>query len=245
MHFDYELTDKLGTRATIGLVTLQSDETIEHDMRRMLPLDGVAFYVSRVESAPEVTEETLARMESHLTGSARLFPLPAEFDAVGYGCTSGTSVIGAARVAEMIVAGCRTAAVTEPLSALIAACEHLGVKRLAFLSPYVEEVSATLRAAVNRAGIETPVFGSFNEENEDAVARIAPQSIIAAAEALAAKGGFDALFMSCTNLRTLDVIEEIEDRIGVPVLSSNQVLGWHLCRLSGISMAGRFGRLTA
>ena len=54
----------------------------------------------------------------------------------------------------------------------------------------------------------------------------------------------DGLFLSCTNLRTLDVIEEMEARLGMPVLSSNQVLAWHLFRLAG-SGAGDFapGRL--
>lgn len=244
MHFTYELTHPLGERATLGLITLQSDETLEHDMRRMLPLAGVAFYVSRVESASEVSEATLARMQHHLTGSAQLFPVPAQFNVVGYGCTSGTSIIGARRVAELIQAGCSTVRVTEPLSALIAACEHLHIKRLAFLSPYVDSVSATLRSAINAAGIDTPIFGSFDEENEHAVARIAPHSLITAAESLAAQGDVDALFMSCTNLRTLDVIDTLEERIHKPVLSSNQVLGWHLCKLAGVNMEGQFGRLS-
>ena len=44
----------------------------------------------------------------------------------------------------------------------------------------------------------------------------------------------DALFISCTNLRTLDVIEEIEQKTGMPVLSSNLVLAWHLLDLVGL-----------
>jgi maleate isomerase len=244
MHFTYEETDKIGTRATLGLITLQSDETIEHDMRRMLPIEDVALYVSRVESAPDVSEETLGQMEARLPASAQLFPRPVEFDVVGYGCTSGTSVIGAEKVAELVAIGCATKAVTEPLSALIAACAALGVERLGFLSPYVAEVSDTLRGAVHRAGVQTTAFGSFNEEREERVARIAPQSIVSAAAALADAGDFDALFMSCTNLRTLDVIDEIERRIGKPVLSSNQVLAWHLAQTAGLQLAASFGALT-
>ena len=50
---------------------------------------------------------------------------------------------------------------------------------------------------------------------------------------MAVETGCDAVFLSCTNLRTLNVIPEIEARIGKPVLSSNQVLAWHLLRLAG------------
>ncbi|MEO0916377.1 MAG: Asp/Glu racemase, partial [Pseudomonadota bacterium] len=45
----------------------------------------------------------------------------------------------------------------------------------------------------------------------------------------------EAVFLSCTNLRTLDVIERIEAKIQRPVLSSNQVLAWHLCMLASVS----------
>ena len=83
MRFSYEMAPPLGTRATMGLIVLQADETIEHDMRRILPLDGVATYVSRVPSGAEVSGETLAAMEAELSGAARLFPSPARFDVVG------------------------------------------------------------------------------------------------------------------------------------------------------------------
>jgi maleate isomerase len=66
------------------------------------------------------------------------------------------------------------------------------------------------------------------------VVRIAPNSIISAAESLAAQGGIDAVFLSCTNLRTLELIGALEARLAIPVLSSNQVLGWHLLRLAGM-----------
>lgn len=243
MRFDYELAPQLGTRAAIGLIVLQSDETLEHDMRRILPLDGVACYVSRVPSGTEVTPDTLAEMEHHLTGAARLFPLPVAFDVVGYGCTSGTSVIGAEVVAGMVEKGCKTKAVTDPLTALIAACEALDLDRIAVLSPYVETVSRTLVAALDRAGVAVPVFGSFQEEREDRAARIAPDSLVGAAKILADQTGIEAIFLSCTNVRSLDVIDEIERQTGIAVLSSNQVLGWHMAQLAGVEPLGRFGRL--
>ena len=240
----FELGAPIGTEATLGLVVLQADETIEHDFRRLLPGTGVALYVTRIPSAPEVTPETLATMEARLTEVAALLPPPVRFDVVGYGCTSGTSVIGAARIAELVKAGCTTAAVTEPVSALIAACAELGVSRLGLLSPYVEHVSETLRRVLAAEGVETPVFGTFDEAEETRVARIDRASLVAAACELGADPGCEALFLSCTNLRTLDAIAEIEDRTGKPVLSSNQVLAWHMMRGAGAEMScGWAGRL--
>ena len=229
----YSYSSSTDTARALGLITLQSDETIEGDFRRMIPPE-VPLYVSRVPSADEVSPETLQTMADHLSASAGLLPRAAKFGAVGYGCTSGTAQIGAARIAGLLQAGVQTPEVSDPLTALIAACRAMDVTRLAFLSPYVVEVSQRLRDCLAQAGIETPVFGSFDEAEEAAVVRIDGPSIIAAALDLAGKGGVDAVFLSCTNLRTLDVIAQIEAQAGIPCLSSNQVLAWHLSQLAGV-----------
>ena len=227
-NFDYKLGPPIGHKARLGLIVLQSDETLEYDLRRLLPEQGVALYTSRVPSGAEVSTDSLAKMGSSLTHSAQLLPPTLTFDTVGYGCTSGTAVIGAEKIASLIRAGCHTAQVTEPLTALIAACTKFRIQRLALLSPYVEEVSARLRYRLAEAAIDTPQFGSFNEACETKVAHIAPDSVIDAATQLFQRGGCQAIFLSCTNLQTLDVIAEIEARCGCPVWSSNLVLGWHM-----------------
>lgn len=244
MKLDYTLDDGIGTRARLGLIVLQSDYTIENDMRRLLPTEGVSLLVSRVPNAVTIDPTTLAAMEDRLPEAAARFPADGAFDAVGYGCTSGTSTIGAEAVAAQVKRGCTTKAVTDPVTALIAACRTLGLARLALLTPYVAAVNVTLRSTLEAAGIATPVFGSFGEEVDARVARIAPAATEAAALKLAQEGGTDAIFMSCTNLRTLDIIPRIEAATGLPVLSSNQVLAWHLCALSGMTCESGFGRLT-
>jgi maleate isomerase len=241
--FRYALTEEKAPQ--IGLIVLQSDESIESDFRRLIPPE-VDVLVSRVPSDTEVSTETLAAMEAHLTAAAALFPVAARFAAVGYGCTSGTAQIGAAEIARRVHTGTTTRAVTEPLSALIAACRSLGLARLALLSPYVEPVSERLRQALVAAGIETPAFGSFDVAEEARVVRIDGPSILQAAEAIATREKVDGVFLSCTNLRTLDVISTLQDRLGLPVLSSNLVLAWHLLRLAGAAAAdGTPGQLLA
>ncbi len=220
----------------LGLVVLQSDESVEDDMRRLIP-PGASLLVSRVPSGAEVTPQTLAAMERHLTGAAALFPQGKRFAAMGYGCTSGAAQIGPAQVAARLRAGAGAAHVTDPVTALIAACRALGLRRLGMVSPYVAPVSARLRGVLGAAGIDTPVFHSFEVAEESRVVRIAPDSLRAAAHAVAAGGGIDALFLSCTNLRTLDVIDPLEAALGLPVLSSNLVLGWHMARLAGLGLA--------
>ncbi|MBT9383678.1 Asp/Glu racemase [Pseudooceanicola sp. CBS1P-1] len=231
--------------APLGLIVLQSDQTIEADFRRLLPARA-ELLVSRVPSGLEVTPKSLAAMEGGLAGAAGLFPRALPLSVVGYGCTSGAAQIGSAAVAAQITRGVATAAVTNPVAALIAACRHMGLRRLGLLSPYVAAVSGRLRAVLSEAGIDTPVFGSFEVAEEARVARIDAASISAAALALAESAALDALFLSCTNLRTLDVIPPLEARLGLPVLASNPVLAWDMLRLAGLPPGpGAKGRLFA
>ncbi|SLN37315.1 maleate cis-trans isomerase family protein [Roseisalinus antarcticus] len=231
--------------AQLGLVVLQADETIERDFRRLMP-ETPEVFVTRIPSGEDLNLATLAAMEEHLTAAAALFPRAADFAAVAYGCTSASALIGAGPVAGAIHAGTRTAHVTEPLTALIAACRALGVTRLAMLSPYLPPVSSRLREALAAQGISTVSFGSFDEEVEARVVRIAADSVHDAALELGRHPDAQALFLSCTNLRTLGVIPRLEAALDIPVLSSNQVLAWDLLRLAGLSApAGAPGRLFA
>lgn len=232
MH-DFTFSLKTGEQLlpTLGLIVLQSDERIEQDFRRMLSADQYDVFVSRVVNPDAVTPETLATMKDTIPEAARLFPTGVDFSVVGYGCTSGTSVIGPDQVEKLVRGSCRTAEVTQPVSALVAACRARGLSRIAFLSPYVAAVSRTLRSVLARQGIETPVFGSFNEGNDPTVARISPRSLRDAALELGRDPAMEGIFLSCTNLDTLPVLADIERELGKPALSSNFVLAEHMVNL--------------
>ncbi len=231
----FDLVGPIGAKATLGLVVLQADETLEQDFRRLFPDREIAIYASRIPSGDELTADSIAAMEAELPRSAGLLPRAAHFDAVGYGCTSGTTLIGAEAVARMVRRGVETPMVTDPLTAALAALRALGVQRLGLVTPYVESIATPVRDAFVAAGFAVGETLTFGEEVEARVARIAPTSIKAAARQ-AAKGT-EAVFLSCTNLRTLDIIEALEAELGVPVLSSNQVLAWHMAWATGAPLA--------
>ena len=241
MALPYTLISALPTR--IGLIVLQSDETLEHDMRRLLPAD-VDMLVTRVPSSVTVTPDTLRAMEPELTRAASLLPRAGSFAAVGYGCTSASAHIGATSVAARIKAGVQTEQVTEPVSALIAACKHLKCNNIGLISPYTADVSDRLIDVMQAAKINVCDFASFEEPVEERVVRISPDALRRAAIEMGKSSDCDAIFLSCTNLRTLDVIAAIEDATGKPVLSSNQVLAWHLGQIGGFSVEHtQMGRL--
>lgn len=216
----------------MGLIVLQTDETIEPETRALFAKDKSPLYVSRIPSGAEVNTDMLAQMERDLPAAANLLPKARPYRVVGYGCTSASSVIGSDRVEQMVKQTCNVQTVTNPLRAAAACAAHRGVSKLALLSPYVEEVNTPLRRAFAEQGISMDVFGTFGEAEEAKVVRISTDSVVEAAMRLGSDPSVDAVFLSCTNLRTLAAIPRIEARIGKPVLSSNQSLAWHMRHLN-------------
>lgn len=230
--FPYRLVES--PLPAMGLIVLRVDETIETEFRSFLPPDVARLYVTRVQSGDDLTPDSIAGMEANLGTAASLLPSAGGYDVVGYACTSGTAQIGEESVRDLVTAGVKTRHVTNPLTAALAAFENFGLTRVGIVSPYVASVAEPLRATFVSRGIAIPDMLSFGEEVEARVARIDPQSIVEAARALAGRSEMDAVFLSCTNLRTHDILAPLTEELGIPVLSSNQVLAWHMFCLAGI-----------
>lgn len=233
MKLSYKRDAGYGAGSAIGVVVLSTDETIEPELRQITSQSGTSLYHTRIPFEPKVTPETLARMETNLPASVALFPETMEFGAIGFGCTSGATVIGADRVAAKVHEHFDGVPVTDPISAVIAACHAMDVKRLGMLTPYRVDVSAAMRALLEENGIEISAFASFEEEKDHKVARISEASTLEGMMQVGA-GDCDAVFAACTNLRAFGVIDTAETALGKPVISSNSAFGWHLYKLAGI-----------
>ena len=108
---------------------------------------------------------------------------------------------------------------------------HIGV-----LTPYRADVNRIVAEYMTtHGGVEVPVFGSFNEEMDDKVARIDPGSIKTGIERLKGLADIDAVFVSCTSVRLATVAADLEREIGLPITSSNHAMAWHALRLGGVT----------
>ncbi len=94
----------------------------------------------------------------------------------------------------------------------------MGVKRIALLTPYIDSVNRLFRKFVQDRGIEVPVIGSFNHENDNDVARISGESVRAAALELGRHPSVDAVFVSCTSIRLAETAQALEAELGKPSL---------------------------
>ncbi|WP_207005695.1 maleate cis-trans isomerase family protein [Trinickia mobilis] len=244
VRLDFSLDEGISRRAAIGLVVLATDHTIEYEWRKLLALDGVGFYESRIANSAEITPETLREMDTLIAPGVAVIRPGERLDVVAFGCTSASIVLGEETVMERIREARPNVACTTPITAARVGLNALGARRIALLTPYVRTINESLRDYLAHRGIDVVRMGSFEHSNDNEVARIDSESMRKAILAIGRHDDVDAVFVSCTSLRLADQITSIEGELAKPVTSSNHAMAWHALRLSNVSeKLPQFGRL--
>lgn len=153
-------------------------------------------------------------------------------DIVAYGCTAAGFIGGPARDAEIQAALTKITGrpVVTTASAMIAVLRHIGAKRIAVVTPYLDLVNERLRAYLAQSGITVLKLASFRAETTDELAAITPAQITALARETMTPDA-DAMFIACSQLPTRDILAGLEREFGKPVWSSIKATAWHAERV--------------
>lgn len=218
----------------ICLIALATDHTVEADFRRLVASDTVAVHVARVHYANPTTPENLRAMHPHLAAAAGLI-LPGEaLDAIVYGCTSASVVIGEDAVAAALQAGRPGTPVITPAGAAIRALRALCARRIDILTPYVRRTAEPMQAFFTANGFDVDRLVCLGMEDDREMARLPLEEIVRLAVETVTPGA-EALFLACTALRAAQCAPEIERRTGLPVVTSNLAAAWACLRQCGIA----------
>lgn len=227
----------------IGVVA-PFDFALDRELWRWVP-DDVSLYLTRLPffTTPVTVEMARAIGDRRAVRRATLDVLTPEPGAVVYACTSGSFVGGAAGEyllrRTMLDAGAPAAATTS--GALIDALAMLGVTRLAIATPYIESVTDRLVGYLAEHGVRTVASDGLGLLGH--IWRVSYEQVVEIVTAVD-RPEAEALFISCTNLPTYDVIEPLEQALGKPVITANQVTMWAACAAIGRDAVGG-GRLLA
>ncbi|KVG62328.1 maleate cis-trans isomerase family protein [Burkholderia cenocepacia] len=244
VRLDFSLDEGISRRAAIGLVVLATDHTIEYEWRKLLALDGVGLYESRIANSADITPDTLREMDTRIAPGVAVIRPGERLDVVAFGCTSASMVLGEDRVTERIREARPNVACTTPVTAARVALNALGTRRIALLTPYVRTINESLRDYLGKRGIDVVRMGSFEHSDDNEVARIDAGSVRRAILEIGRHPDVEAVFVSCTSLRLVDRVAGIERELGKPVTSSNHAMAWHALRLGGVDdTLPQFGRL--
>jgi maleate isomerase len=235
-HLPCELDGGIAERASVGLIVLATDYTVEHEWKIIFnQVPGVALYHSRIYNDDIITPESLRAMEPKITESTRLITPDMPLDVVAYGCTSASMAIGEERVFENIHKAKPEAKCTTPITGAFAAFKAFDAQRIGVLTPYPESVNRIVAKYMTDRGVNVPVFGSFNEDRDSRVSRISPESIEKGIHELIKHADVDAIFVSCTSVRLVEACRDLEKSLKLPITSSNHAMAWHTLRLAGIN----------
>jgi maleate isomerase len=221
----------------IGVVA-PFDFALDRELWRWVPED-VSLYLTRLPffTTPVTVEMAVACGDRRAVRRAVRDVLTPEPQVVAYACTSGSFVEGAAgeEVLRRTMEDAGAPAACTTSGALIAALRALGVTQLAIATPYVEPVTRRLVAYLAEHGVSTASSEGLGLLGN--IWRVTYSEVVEIVRA-ADNSTADALFISCTNLPTYDLIEPLEQALGKPVLTANQVTMWAALRAMGREAVG-------
>lgn len=222
-----------GWRGRIGLLIPATNTTMEPEFNRLAPA-GVSVHSARIETDRAATLDTLIRMENDSKAAAHRVA-QAEVDVVVYGCTSGSFVKGPEwneSICEEISTITGAPTVTTA-GAMVASLQHTGLRKLNVVTPYVEVTNERLIAFLEHFGIEVLSLNTFDMLDQFDHAKVEPETIYQLAKRSVTKDS-DGCFVACTQLRTLEVVQKLEDDLRKPVLSATQATLWQVLDIMGV-----------
>jgi len=227
----------------IGLITLSTDLTMESDfysINKDLPID---IFVNRIKNYNPLTKENLLKMYDQLESVTKDILPNEKINTVAYGCTSGTIAIGKDKIKEKIQLAKPDCYVTTPITSAIKAINKMKIKKISVFTPYPETVNKTVFEYFSKENIEVLSFSSFNLSSDLEIGKVDPNYLFEVLTKMDT-GNAEALFVSCTALPVLKILDQVETKIKKTVFSSNQTLIWDSIRSVGYqSSISRYGKL--
>ena len=228
----------------LGVLVGDTDPIVEFDLQRFLPRH-VSFHVGRLDmpSDARLAAADSSQMMCDCAPHAARKVAAAEVDFFIFACTSASFLHGDGwdrQVAQSITDATGVPATTTA-TAVADALEAIGARRIFMATPYSQEVNAREVAFLGRHGVEVSRQLSFGCTKSRDVSHVPVDRIrdrLLAQGAEISKAG--ALFVSCTMLRAMEIAEWLEEKLGVPVVTSNSAAMWAMLRAIGES--GTHGR---
>ena len=227
----------------IGLITLASDFTIEKDFIDVIRDKDIDLFVNRIECYNPLTSENLIKMSQKVTEVTKDILPDQKIDCVVYGCTSGTIAAGYNSIEKKVKLAKSEAKVTTPSSAAVKALKKLKIKKISVFTPYIKDLNNDVIDFFKKENFSITSNSYFDIKNDLDIGKVDPEYLFEVLSQMDLKEA-DALFISCTALPAMSIIDKLEKKLNKFVLSSNQVLIWDTIRSIGYnSSINGYGKL--
>ena len=227
----------------VGLIALASDFMIEKDFINVIKNRKIDFFVNRIECYNPLTKENLIKMSNKITEVTKDILPDQDLDCVVYGCTSGTIAAGHDSIEKKVKVAKPMAEVSTPSTAAIKALKKLNIKKVSIFTPYSKKLNDDVLDYFKSEGFEVTSNSYFDIQDDYDIGKV-DQNYLYEVLSKIDLNGADALFVSCTALPVLEIIDKLEKKLNTTVLSSNQALIWDtLVKIKKNNSVEGFGKL--
>ena len=209
----------------VGLIVLSTDVMIEKDFIKVFNGISVDLFINRITNYNPVTAENLIKMTNSITSVTENI-LPGEtVDCIVYGCTSGTIVSGYDNIKKKINIAKPDASVTAPSTAALNALKKKNINKISIVTPYIKSLNDDVVNFFKKNNFKVTSNTYFDIESDVDIGKVDQDRLFKILSKIDHKDA-EALFVSCTSLPVLNIIEMLEKKLNMVVLSSNQALIW-------------------
>ena len=231
------------SKPRVGLIALASDFTIEKDFINVIKNKKIDFFVNRIECYNPLTKENLIKMSDKVTEVTKDILPDQDLDCVVYGCTSGTIAAGHTTIEKRVKEAKPMADVSTPSTAALKALKKLNIKKISIFTPYSKKLNDDVIDYFESEGFEVTSNSYFDIQDDYDIGKVDQDYLYDVLSKIDLNGA-DALFVSCTALPVLEIIDKLEKKLNTIVLSSNQALIWDtLVRIKKNNSVEGFGKL--
>ena len=209
----------------VGLITLASDFRIEKDFNNVIYGKDIDLYCNRIKCYNPLTNETLKKMANDIPKVTEDILPDQKLDCVAYGCTSGTIAAGYSSIYKKVNLAKPNTKVTTPITSTIKALKKLNINKISVFTPYTDEINQSVAEYFKKENVEVVSLSFFDIASDLDIGKVDPNYLFEVLSKIDLSES-DALFVSCTALPVLSLIDKLEKKLGKIVLSSNQALIW-------------------
>ena len=214
----------------IGLITLGSDFRIEKDFNNIIYGRDIDLYVNRIHCYNPLTNKTLAKMADDITEVTKDILPDQKIDCIAYGCTSGTVAAGYDTIKEKVNLAKPEAKVTTPITSAIKALKVLGINKISIFTPYTNTINNSVVSYFKKENITINSLTYFDIASDLDIGKVDENYLFKVLSKIDLDNS-EALFVSCTALPVLSIIDKLEKKLNKIILSSNQTLIWEALNL--------------
>ncbi len=209
----------------IALMIPHSDTTLETDLQMNLPKDFI-LHTQRIW-LDEVSKEAEQKMvDFGLPEAIRYLKGITKFSSAVFGCTSASVVYGEEGMQEIENSmarefGCPS---ITAFGSVMKEINKLGASKIVLFTPYTLEVNEFVRENFEAFGVQVAYDNGMGYLNDVDIGEILPERVyefILSYKEQLEELNADLCFISCTNLRSMEIREALERELNIPVLTSN------------------------